>query len=168
MGALGTAKNRPRLALLAVAVLGIGYWSWRDGGPNESPPAPVPGPPSQPPAGPAPAPQPVPKPAPSPPPAPAAESLVDRRLLGTWRTHMTNEHGRWSFEFTPQPDGSYRTKIRGRFAIPDDIGRITAKDGKWNARRGNGTVEDGTYTFINDNTVVFKGYVDPVTWERVR
>lgn len=155
---LGAPKNRPRIALLFAAVLAVGYLGWPSTPPSPSPPEPAPSPP-----------QPAPSPRPAPPAPPtAAGAQVDRRLLGSWRTHMTNEHGRWTFEFTPQPDGSYRTRIRGRFAVPDDIGRIRALDGKWNARRGNGSVEDGTYTFINDNTVVFKGYVEPVTWERIR
>lgn len=161
---LGAAKNRPRLALLFAAVLAVGYLGWPSGPGSPSPPEPAPSPPQP---APLPAPQPTPSPRPAPAP-PAAGSQVDRRLLGTWRTYLTNEHGRWTFEFTPQPDGSYRTRIRGRFPVPDDIGRIRALDGKWDARRGNGSVEDGTYTFINDNKVVFKGYVEPVTWERVR
>jgi hypothetical protein len=95
------------------------------------------------------------------------QGAVDPRLMGSWRTHFTNQHGRWTFVFTPQLDGRYRTTTSGPFPWPDDVGTIEARDGRWQARKGNGEREGGTYEFRNERTVVFKGHGPAVTWERI-
>ncbi len=156
----GTNKV-PHAAAIGVAVLLIGYFGWqavpRTLAPVESPPSAElpssqPGQTSD---------------QPKPPPPTGSEIPVDPRLIASWRTHFTNQHGQWTFVFTPQPDGRYRTTVRGPFAWPDDAGTIVARNGRWDARKGNGEREGGSYEFRDDKTVIFKGHGPAVTWERI-
>lgn len=160
--ARSSATNKlPRAGAIGVAVLLIGYFGWqavpRILAPVESrPPAELP--PSQ---------DGQTSDQSKPPPPPGREALVDPRLIASWRTHFTNQHGQWTFVFTPEPDGRYRTTVRGPFAWPDDAGTIVARNGRWDARKGNGEREGGSYEFRDDKTVIFKGHGPAVTWERM-
>jgi serine/threonine protein kinase len=95
-----------------------------------------------------------------------AGSRVESRLLGTWRASVTNATGKWSFLFTPEAGGTYRTRAQGPFPLPDDTGTIEAREGKWNVRRLNGDVDGGTYTFLDANTVVFQSVRGTLTYRR--
>lgn len=158
--ALGGLRNRaPWIAASALSVLAtyLGWQVMRQGSvPVRDPTTIGQRPPTTPPSAPHEGPPPV-----------AREAAVEPRLIGSWRTHFTNQHGRWTFVFTPQPDGRYRTTTSGPFPWPDDVGTIEARDGRWQARKGNGEREGGTYEFRNERTVVFKGHGPAVTWERI-
>jgi hypothetical protein len=179
-GSKGTKRPQPsaaaRWAVIGAVALVGGYAVWHGLQPAApvAPPSPAPvAPPSTapvPPSSPAPVAPPTAAPAvppPSPAPPPAASAAIDPRLVGTWRTTLTNVHGQWTFLFRPEANGAFRTQITGPAPLPDDVGVLAARDGRWTVQRPNGNNDAGTYTFLDPDTVSFTGKGGTLRYERV-
>ncbi len=179
-GGAGRGTKRPGsgaaarwAAIGAVALVG-GYAVWH--GLQPSVPAPPASPAPTTPAPPAPTPSapqaksapPAAVPAvPPSPPAPVVAGAIDPRLVGTWQATVTNAHGHWTFLFRPEAGGAFRTRISGPAPMPDDVGVLAARDGRWTVQRPNGNNDAGTYRFLDADTVTFTGKGGTLRYERV-
>jgi hypothetical protein len=92
---------------------------------------------------------------------------VDRELVGTWQTAIASEVGAWQLRFTTLSNGQYRTDFVGPFPVPAETGYFAAEDGEWRIEKITGSVEEGTYEFLSEDSVLFKTPAGAIVWNRV-
>jgi hypothetical protein len=91
---------------------------------------------------------------------------VERKLVGTWQTAVPAPTGAYEMHFTAQSNGLYRTDVLGASVTPE-FGLLKATSGRWRLERPTGSVDEGTYQFVSDDTVLFKSKAGVVLWTRL-
>src|SRR6478736_10114837 len=81
---------------------------------------------------------------------------VERKLVGTWETAVASPTGAYELRFTAQSNGLYRTDVPGAPSASPEIGIFKATSGHWRLERSAGGVDEGTYEFESDDSVLFK------------
>jgi hypothetical protein len=93
---------------------------------------------------------------------------VDRELVGTWQAAVSLPAGAVQLKFTTLSNGQYLIEFVGPVAVPVETGYFSAGDGEWRKEKITGGIEEGTYEFVSDDSVLFTGAaVGPVVWTRV-
>jgi hypothetical protein len=92
---------------------------------------------------------------------------VERELVGTWQTAISSPVGAWQLRFTTLSNGQYRTDFVGPFAVAPEAGYFTASDGEWRIEKLTGSIEEGTYEFLSDDSVLFQSTAGAVVWNRI-
>jgi hypothetical protein len=92
---------------------------------------------------------------------------VERELVGTWQTAISSPVGAWQLRFTTLSNGQYRTDFVGPFAVAPEAGYFTAGDGEWRIEKLTGSIDEGTYEFLSNDSVLFQSAAGAVVWNRV-
>ena len=91
---------------------------------------------------------------------------LDSALPGTWLLDLKNDQGSWTFTFNVRTDGTYRTSVRGTSPLPEEMGSISAADGKWLLAASSGRRDSGTYQLPDKETLLFETQLGPARWRR--
>jgi hypothetical protein len=92
---------------------------------------------------------------------------VERKLVGTWEAAVASPTGAYELRFTAQSNGLYRTDTPGAASVSPEIGIFKATSGHWRLERSAGGVDEGTYQFVSDDSVLLKSKTGVVLWTRV-
>jgi len=99
--------------------------------------------------------------------AACGRDAVEQKLVGSWQTAIASPTGAYELHFTAQANGLYRTDVPGAAPGSPEIGIFKATGGHWRLERSSGGVEEGTYQFASDDSVLFKSKTGVVLWTRV-
>ena len=93
---------------------------------------------------------------------------VERELVGTWQAAVASASGAIQLRFTTLSNGQYRIDQTGLAALPTETGYFAAADGEWRKENITGGIEQGTYEFLSDDSVLFQSAASgAVVWTRV-
>lgn len=93
---------------------------------------------------------------------------VQPELVGTWQAAIASSAGAVQLRFTTLSNGQYRIEYMGPAAMPEETGYFAAEDGEWRRERIAGGIEQGTYEFLSDDSVLFQDAASAaVVWTRV-
>ena len=95
------------------------------------------------------------------------DDAVEKKLVGSWQTAVAAPTGAYELHFTAQANGLYRTDLPGAAPGSPEIGIFKATGGHWRLERAAGGVDEGTYEFVSDDSVLFKSKTGVVLWTRV-
>ena len=99
--------------------------------------------------------------------ASCARDPVERELVGSWQTAISSPAGAWQVRFTTLSNGQYRTEFQGPFPMPAETGYFTARSGEWRIEKITGSIDEGTYEFLTDDSVLLQSAAGAVVWNRI-
>jgi hypothetical protein len=93
---------------------------------------------------------------------------VQRELVGTWQAAVSSATGAVQLRFTTLSNGQYRLEYVGAVPAAEETGYFAAADGEWRKERITGGIEEGTYEFLSDDSVLLQSATSgAVVWTRV-
>jgi uncharacterized protein (TIGR03067 family) len=100
-----------------------------------------------------------------------AGPVVDPAVVGVWAGNIAVNGLNMAATFNLLASGAYRGRVEGSGNFPEEMGRFTARDGKWSLRANAGPMpgrsDGGTYKVIDADTLRLAGQTGTFTWKRV-
>jgi hypothetical protein len=96
-----------------------------------------------------------------------ARDPVERELVGSWQTAISSPAGAFQLRFTTLSNGQYHTDFLGPFPVPAETGYFAARGGEWRIEKTTGGIDEGTYEFLTDDSVLFRSATGAVVWSRL-